>query len=93
MVKNRFYIENPKFNLIILGNKTDKLACSFPSKAPREVSPLIVFLLDMLLRTHKNFFDVHQKKSSISPNGRVAVFFTHPVACNKNSGLPKLAPL
>ena len=77
MIKTSFYIENLKINLKILGYISQKLPYLFPSKAPREFSPLILFLLDMLLRIHKNFFDVHQQMSAISPNGRVDLLVSH----------------
>ena len=60
-VKNSFYIENLIINLKVFGYKIQKLAYLFPSKAPREFSPLICFLLDLPLRVHKNFFDFHVK--------------------------------
>ena len=41
--------------------KTQKLAYLFPSKASIEFTPLICFLLDMLLGIHKNYFDFHYK--------------------------------
>jgi hypothetical protein len=63
MVKNRFYITNLKFNLIILGYKRQILAYSFPSKASREVSPLIVFLLDIRIFTTKLLDGVVVNKS------------------------------
>ena len=83
MIINSFYTENLKIKLKILGCKSQKLAYLFPSKAPREFSPLIIFLLDILLRIHKNSLIFTKKISAISPNGRVASFFTHPVPIDK----------
>ena len=59
MIINSFYIKNLKIKLKMLGHKTRNLAYFFPSKVPREFSPIIVFIFGMLLRIYKNFFDFH----------------------------------